>query len=183
MKSEQDITRKCGDCQECCILLSIHDEESGFEKEPVKPCEHLCQTGCSIYEKKPKVCSGFYCMWAVDHVPGMFRETDRPDKIGILVVMNNPESEFSKFAGLPSFTVYETRPNAFHEWHADKLLRRVFKKWLCILMPWKAREQKYVVSEGTQFRGPIHAIKAVQAFDQRSHDIASYFKERQNGIR
>ena len=165
------INRTCGECTFCCELLEVEDKDSGFKKEGATKCEHLTNTGCGIYESKPKVCTGFYCMFLVNHRPGMFRDTDRPDKIGILAVMNNPDSEFTRFARMPSFTLYETRPNAFHEYHAGKLMKRISKHWLCILMPWSARENKYKLGPGTKFIGPPKALTMVERFNTLEENI------------
>jgi hypothetical protein len=158
-------TRKCGECHACCEFLSITDKKSNFYKEPMILCQHIKDGKCSIYDTKPGVCTGFYCMWAVDHHKGMFREEDRPDLSGVLVVMNDIESRWTKFTKLPSFTAYETKPDSFKTYWGDKLLKRVFRKWVTILMPWSARETKYHVTEGTEFRGPAKDIHLVAKFN------------------
>ena len=160
------INRSCGACTVCCSFMSIDDDEANFHKPVIVDCENLSSSkGCTIYDTKPKVCTGFYCMWMVDHVPGMFKSSDRPDLVNVMVVMNNPESDWVKYSKTPSFTAYEVVPGAFKSYWGDKLLRKVTKKWLTILMDWKSRDTKYVVGSGTEFRGPGRLIDMVAKFN------------------
>ena len=158
------IQRKCGDCYACCEVLSVTDESVNFDKPAAQLCHNIKDGKCSIYETKPPVCTGFYCMWAVNHDAGMFNVNDRPDLSGILIAMNGIEADWVKYSQSPSFTAYEVRPGAFKSYWGDKLLKKVTKKWLTILMPWSARENKYSVNEVTEFRGPARLIAKLIQF-------------------
>lgn len=50
--------RSCGKCTLCCKVLSIGE----LDKPQGEWCRH-CKVGvgCSIYDARPKECSGFYC--------------------------------------------------------------------------------------------------------------------------
>lgn len=77
----QENNRSCGDCSECCISLAIKDLE--LNKPADVACKHLNpKGGCSVYSKRPKVCSGFICGWL--KMPGL-PESLRPDKCGLIV--------------------------------------------------------------------------------------------------
>ncbi len=76
----------CGDCRECCVLLNIHE----LNKAAREPCQHLCETGCTIYETRPKTCSDFECSWLISDWAGSLR----PDLSGIMV------AGFSDYLGL-----------------------------------------------------------------------------------
>ena len=54
------IKRECGDCDLCCKILEIKDEELGFYKPACETCKFL-KNGCSVFGKpeKPKVCTEF----------------------------------------------------------------------------------------------------------------------------
>jgi len=51
--------RSCGDCKACCTILAVHE----LHKPANTPCKHLCETGCSIYEKRPVTCFAWFCLW------------------------------------------------------------------------------------------------------------------------
>jgi len=72
MLIQKDPSRSCGECSECCTVVSV-TSDSVFKPEnpgvPIwhKPERQTCQFvnngGCSIYECRPKVCRGFECEW------------------------------------------------------------------------------------------------------------------------
>lgn len=63
--------RECGACQLCCTLMSVET----LGKPMNRRCEHQCDRGCAIYERRPYACRWFNCLW----LQGYFRPTDRPD--------------------------------------------------------------------------------------------------------
>lgn len=144
-------------------MLSIDDEPSNFHKEAACLCENLKDGKCSIYDAKPETCTSYYCMWMVNH-QDRFKPADRPDLSGILITMNNPDSDWVKFSGIPSFTAYETKEDAFNGYWGQKLLNKLAKHWLVIIMPWSARQTKFKVTETTRFIGPAKAINLVMKF-------------------
>lgn len=57
--------RKCGDCRECCIVLTVEP----LNKPPDTPCHFLNRTGCGIYSKRPNCCREFTCAWKEGALP------------------------------------------------------------------------------------------------------------------
>ena len=69
----------CGDCRLCCIneIVILEPEEEGqyiMAPHPTKPkrymvahagkdCIYLEADGCSIHERRPKLCREFDCRW------------------------------------------------------------------------------------------------------------------------
>ena len=74
-------SRPCGECKECCIVLSI--DEPGLKKEGGEPCQHLCATGCSIYKHRPSICKRFHCSYQLGVT------NTRPDKLGAYIQITN----------------------------------------------------------------------------------------------
>ena len=72
--------RKCGSCTACCHYLGI--KEIG-----VTPCPHEKCSSCEIYDKRPKTCRDYNCLW----LQGFGDEVDRPDKSGVLIDMRPVE--------------------------------------------------------------------------------------------
>ena len=56
-------------------------------------CEHACDAGCGIYQKRPEVCKVFECAWLQPTGHMLLAEEERPDKIGFCVVVNRSEWE------------------------------------------------------------------------------------------
>ena len=55
--------RQCGKCTMCCTILGVDE----LTKPPDTKCQHCAPgKGCSIYERRPISCRGFYCQWLVD---------------------------------------------------------------------------------------------------------------------
>jgi hypothetical protein len=65
---------KCGDCTVCCQIMGFTGNAKGADRynEAEKygvvfplwtTCNKLCDTGCSIQEDKPRICSEFYCSY------------------------------------------------------------------------------------------------------------------------
>jgi hypothetical protein len=75
--------RTCGPCMVCCIAPTIDDPE--LQKLPGHPCPNLGRAGCGIYPSRPRTCRAFHCGWLSARWIG---ETLRPDKSGVLVVLN-----------------------------------------------------------------------------------------------
>jgi len=75
--------RACGPCMVCCIAPTIDDPE--LKKLPGHPCPNLRNAGCGIYPSRPRTCRAFHCGWLSARWIG---ETLRPDKSGVLVVLN-----------------------------------------------------------------------------------------------
>jgi hypothetical protein len=74
-------TRSCGECNVCCVALTINDPE--LQKPQGYRCPNsLPDHGCAIYETRPHTCRTFFCGW---RRLKWIRETLRPDRSGVLV--------------------------------------------------------------------------------------------------
>ncbi len=86
--------RACGECQECCIALTI--DKPSIQKMPGSACRHSLQGGCGVYENRPEVCRVFFCGWRrLTDVPADWR----PDRSGILIIgESNEQPQFRPVA-------------------------------------------------------------------------------------
>lgn len=82
--------RQCGDCQLCCKLLPVKDNEP-WRGAPAmdKPAGQKCiyqkhHVGCTVYGtgKMPACCQMWNCRWVVDTVP---RDIGRPDRVHYVI--------------------------------------------------------------------------------------------------
>lgn len=73
--------RQCGECNVCCIALTIDDDE--LQKLPGYRCKNLqADHRCGIYATRPRTCSTFECGW---RILKWVRPTLRPDRSGVLI--------------------------------------------------------------------------------------------------
>jgi hypothetical protein len=82
-ESEQQLVpgRECGDCNVCCVALTIDDPE--LRKPQGYRCRNATRDNkCAIYARRPNTCRAFNCGWRqLKWVkPGL-----RPDLSGVLV--------------------------------------------------------------------------------------------------
>ena len=81
--------KTCGDCSQCCRVLSLYIDE-------LKPqgywCKYCTQPGCSIYDTLiPKSCKDYFCGWIQnENIPDEYK----PNLSGIVleVLDNNPNT-------------------------------------------------------------------------------------------
>jgi len=83
--------RECGGCTVCCYIGAVPQ----IDKPPHSPCPKLCN-GCYLYgsPERPKVCTDFACAWLRELVP----EECRPDKVGVMLSVNQTERGIIGFA-------------------------------------------------------------------------------------
>jgi len=73
--------RDCGDCNVCCIALTIDDP--GLHKvQGVRCANALPDNRCGIYAARPGTCSTFHCGW---RQLKWVRPSLRPDTSGVLI--------------------------------------------------------------------------------------------------
>lgn len=91
------IKRQCGDCQLCCKLLPVHDNEPWRDGAPIdKPSNVRCPhqrhgKGCAIYDNRPHCCRVYYCRWLLNDDAADLPRPDRahyvldmmPDEMGL----------------------------------------------------------------------------------------------------
>lgn len=94
--------RPCAGCTACCSVLGV----APLDKQPFEPCKHCVETGCGIYETRPKICGEFDCLWQ----GGTGEEQDRPDRLGVIFAPTNGPVDFT---GQIEIQAYEVVPNAF----------------------------------------------------------------------
>lgn len=73
--------RQCGECNRCCDVMGVEE----LRKPPSTPCKNMCPDGCSIYEKRPRSCRDWSCLW----LTGAMRGNERPDKLGCVMTPEN----------------------------------------------------------------------------------------------
>ena len=79
--------RQCGDCQLCCRLLPMQDNEPwrpgvSINKAAGERCPHQkFGKGCGIYANRPFACKMWNCRWLVDDAG----ETARPDRSHLVI--------------------------------------------------------------------------------------------------
>lgn len=110
--------RECGSCQECCYLFGIKD----YNSSPWEECPNQCDSGCSIYEDRPKECKKYLCHWvSVDNDP-YFEEDMRPDKTGLVFVTGDYKYQ-------RVWICFETRPKASIESPGKELIEKLREKY------------------------------------------------------
>ena len=72
--------RECGACTHCCVDLAIVSD--GMRKLPGVVCENCTGGGCAIYDRRPRVCRDYHCLWR--ELPNL-DESWRPDLCGVLI--------------------------------------------------------------------------------------------------
>ena len=92
--------RNCGNCRECCNGW-LWGEVNGHYMYSGTPCFYTNETGCSIYEDRPRIpCKDFNCAWLLDKdIPEWFRPditkimllADRNSGTGEDIIKENPK--------------------------------------------------------------------------------------------
>lgn len=96
MKLKMVPTRKCGECQECCIALEVVE----LRKPTFTPCANQGSgmKGCKVYDQRPAECEVFRCLW----LQGFGSNSMRPDQTGLVSTVE--ETSFGV-----TYLVMETR--------------------------------------------------------------------------
>lgn len=77
--------RHCDGCTACCGGW-LNTNVDGFELKPGTPCKHLGETGCTIYNVRPKdPCALFACGWLLDQT---MPDWLRPDRSKVIIKPN-----------------------------------------------------------------------------------------------
>ena len=85
--------RECGECTACCKFLEIPE----LNKPVDVLCQHCTGHSCGIYESRPAVCRGWYCVWRVEKE---LSDDVRPDKCGVMFSLDGdgrPQTIFDHF--------------------------------------------------------------------------------------
>ena len=146
---ETDGDRECGECTGCCYALGV--------PELKKPADTGCQQcvprqGCQIYDRRPRSCAAFDCLWLRGRVPYL----DRPDRSGV-VLAAAPGGGRGVLVALPAWE------GALSQFRATFLLGRLAEKQVVIVKePGKGRilGPKVLVEKVTTFLKRAAAKKA-----------------------
>lgn len=106
---------QCGKCTACCTVIGV--EELG--KPHHRPCPHVTEDGCAIYDHRPPSCRGFGCLWL--DTPGA-DESCRPDKLGIVFTLDSkPQPDGDALC----LEVWEVREGAMKSKYVRELARHL----------------------------------------------------------
>ena len=111
--------RQCGSCTACCTAMGVPE----LKKPAGAKCHHLLSivdgaAGCSIYDRRPKSCRDFECVW----LQGSMSDEHQPNKTGVVFTTPGLNSRFEKATGLPALVAFEAWTGAFDEGPARTLL-------------------------------------------------------------
>ena len=111
---EADAFRPCGDCKACCTVIGVVE----LNKDNYQRCQHVCDSGCKIYEAKPPSCAEYYCWYTA----GLVKE--RPDRLGLIV-----DYQMVPLPG--SIRVWEVRKGASDTRKGRHLIAKLRKTYDC----------------------------------------------------
>jgi hypothetical protein len=101
-----------------------------FKKPAGKWCEHCAiGIGCTIYEKRPRVCADFTCVWleSFSHTPDGLPEEARPDKCKVVFSATTKD-------GLISGTLMPGHPDAWRRGAANWMIARMVEGGLSVVV-------------------------------------------------
>lgn len=153
-------SRSCGECTACCTVLSVQE----LNKMRHQACEHVCKSGCEIYEKRPKECKNFKCAWLNDANIDVLNEDDRPDKLGILIW-----SEFVPNLG-QSFFIDELWQDALKTPRAQEIFKRLISTNRPVIEMHQGPE-RIIYTNGKTLRAFHHAPEKPWALDARTDQL------------
>lgn len=110
--------RKCGSCTVCCSAPEIR--EGDFHKPLGVPCQHLCESGCSLFgqSERPNVCGIFACNW----LRGDGSVNQRPDRMKALPVLAADRGQLTLYlmdGSTPENLTREAR-SYIRRWHRKR---------------------------------------------------------------
>ncbi len=139
--------KPCGECKACCTAIGIVE----LGKPNYKRCEHLCKSGCAIYNSKPASCTEYQCWYTAGLVD------DRPDKIGLIV-----DFQLSPLPG--AIRIWEVWSGASETKRGKALIKKLCEKYDCDV--WLAtKEWSTNLKTGYVVRTPS-AVVLPPTFDQ-----------------
>lgn len=118
--------RSCDDCDLCCTAVGVRE----IDKAAAEPCKHLCGEpgqSCGIYDRRPRTCREFYCMWRVlRDVPVEFA----PKDCGFVVAVNDVHVHPMIVTVHPD----PARPDAWDTLRARKLFLAIAEQWNALVV-------------------------------------------------
>lgn len=122
--------RSCGGCQACCTVVGVKE----LDKPHWRRCSHQCESGCAIYEDRPRSCRGYSCLWAAGLLEG--DEPYRPDRLGVILDLRTASeapSDSVKPGDRVVIQVWEVWPGAIDEPNVASLVNRIAERCLVIV--------------------------------------------------
>lgn len=116
--------RSCGSCTACCTTMRVEE----LDKPVGVTCQHVCKSGCSIYESRPSGCVNWECVW----LQSSMADGLRPDKMG-LVFLPQKENAFSTY-GIQVVGAREVWPWAASMQKGKKAIRFMTSKSISVLL-------------------------------------------------
>ncbi len=95
---------------------------SEIGKKAGERCQHLGDSGCTIYETRPESCRLYSCQW----MHGYGRHMERPDRVGFFL---NSEATGK------CLVAHEAREGAFKERSTQDALVKLGKRYPLVLNP------------------------------------------------
>lgn len=132
-------SRNCDGCDMCCTAIPIHQ----MNKPGGVACKHLSGEpglSCSIYERRPPVCSTFACVWRGSdwHLP----DWAKPALIGWVLTINDP------YTWPLVVTVHcdPARPDSWRDLWSQTILTTIADNWNCMVAIESAPNCKAVIA-------------------------------------
>jgi Fe-S-cluster containining protein len=137
--------RACGTCQACCGPVFIIENLKRADED----CQFKAPKGCGVYENRPQVCKDFRCLWHY----GVMRGEQRPDRIGIIVTLTEPNAPYLPPGVEQALIIREVWPGASTKGEGSWYIQEM------------ARTNIVIVIDGGSRRllGPQHLVHHVQA--------------------
>lgn len=142
-------TRTCGGCTACCTVMGVAEIGKGSWQR----CDLECGNGCAAYLSRPPSCRDYSCLWLLDPGQKVFRNMERPDRVGVVLDVTGLDHPVTERLGMQAAVAREVRPGAFEEPAARALLERIERKTLVIRLTPDGRQRLV---------GPEHLVRRVQ---------------------
>lgn len=117
------MTRKCGDCSLCCVVLGVPEisKEAGCDCPNRKPGWKACK----VYDERPESCATFSCMWLDGHLSN----ADKPSNIGV-VLQGDEHPEFGAI-----IVAHERSRGAAMQGRAGTLIQKLSRGVVVFVVP------------------------------------------------
>lgn len=139
--------RTCGECQACCTVLAVPE----VSKPLWQPCQHVCATGCSIYDKRPKPCESYECLWRSGHFGS---DEHRPDKLGVVLEVQ-PDTKLGSM-----IAAREAAPGGFKNQKAKYILEQIARGLIVYMFHHGATKRTIM--------GPPHKLALITKIVERN---------------
>lgn len=159
--------RECGDCQLCCRLLPMRDDEPWRKGPPIdKPANVRCPhqkhgVGCAIYADRPFACQAWTCRWLTNDD---MADQSRPDR-SHLVVDVMPDYVTIRQDGLPDLNVQVVQvwcdprhPTAHRDPAFRRYLARRGEEGIIALIRFNARDALTIIPPAMAHDGQFQEV-------------------------